>query len=116
MQLEEQLEPTSALPEHLFWIAVIERAVLDARMGGAHARSARAWLLGSPEFLTVAYRAGSDDAEALRAKIRRDLDQRARFSRSPRGPRLHRVTMLTAPPGLRMWEIVERTTQAARRV
>lgn len=116
MQLEEPLDANPAQPEHLLWITIIERAVLDARSSSFYAHSARALLLDSPEFSMAAFYAGSSDPETLRSQIRRGLDQQARASRStPRWPRLPSVTILTAPPGMPMWEIVEKTARAAAR-
>jgi hypothetical protein len=89
------------------------RLVLDAsssRDGGAHAHDARAWLLQSPDFLLIAFYAGSDDPETLRAQIRASLDS-ASPVRSAR--RVTRITVLTAPAGMPFWEIVERTSRRA---
>jgi hypothetical protein len=117
LTLEEPPESNPAQPEHLLWSAVIERAVMDSREGGIHARTARDWLLVSPDFLLVAFYVGSSDPETLRVQIRRGLDQDQRTPRRPgsrRGSRGPRLTLLTAPPGMPMWEIAEKTARAAR--
>ena len=64
---EEPPDSASDWPERDLWIAVIERAMLDARGGGDLASRSHAWLLESPDFLLIAYYAGSENPESLRA-------------------------------------------------
>lgn len=113
-RLEEQLiEPHAALPEHALWNGVIQRAVVDARDGGFYATDARAWLLESPDFLLVAFYAGSSDPETLRALIRRGLDEHRAKRVTPR--RDARLTLLTAPPHMPLWDIADRAARAVAR-
>jgi hypothetical protein len=108
---EGWLDAPTAQPEHCLWAAVLARAVHDAREGGIHARDARSWLLDSSDFYLVAFYAGSSDPETLRASIRASLDRTPRVRRARRVPRL---TLLTAPAGLPLWEIIERISRRAR--
>lgn len=111
---EESPDSASEWPECDLWIAVIERAVLDAREGrGDRAHNARTWLLASRDFLLIACYAGSENPEALRAQIRLTIDRNRQPPRAPRASRRMRVTMLTAPAGMPLWEIVEKVSRAA---
>lgn len=82
-------------PEQALWIAVIERALMDAQgLDAFRASVARSWLLEAPEFLLVADYAGVENPAALREVLRRHFAPPAPVVRLAER---RRATILTGP-------------------